>query len=138
MFGCCCANKKALKNKEQQKSGGEKNGETKEAAIEPVLGNDKNNSPIKTPSDAPMSPLSELSGGGDGLIISKNEKNNDKSNSSSEEGNNNLGGLIMSDGLVGESYSYINHTLHINIHFHISLISSRMLQNGKNYFIRRN
>lgn len=101
MFGCCCANKKALKNKEQQKNADAR------VVVEVAEGeNDGKKSPLETPqkiissaTDAPMSPVSDMSGGG----VMRHE-NNDKSNSSSsEEGNNNLSGLIMSDGLVGES-----------------------------------
>lgn len=92
MFGCCCANKKALKNKEQ------KNGETKPITTVVMNENDNLNSeksPKKDgPISSPMSPISELS-------EATRNGNNDKSNSS-EEGNN-LSGLIMSDGLVGES-----------------------------------
>lgn len=111
MFGCCCANKKALKNKEL-KNGEQKNGETKAATGETLDNNNSSKSPQKNTSatDAtvaavivsPKSPLSNSS---------RSEITNGKS-SGSEEGNNNLGGLIMSDGLVGESCSHI--AKHIN------------------------
>lgn len=104
MFGCCCANKKALKNKEQQKN-------VSDTRVVEVEGeNDGKKSPLESPrmvasaaTDAPipipMSPKSETSEG----VITARLDNNDKS--SSEEGNNNLSGLIISDGLVGESCS---------------------------------
>lgn len=97
MFGCCCANKKALKNKEQ------KNEETKPITTVVMVENDNVNSdnlksPAKVASDAPLiiSPMSPLS-----------ESSENTRNGSSEEGNN-LSGLIMSDGLVGESCSYVH------------------------------
>lgn len=122
MFGCCCANKKALKNKEQ------KNGETKPITTVVMVENDTINpekSPIKSPETlitSPMSPLSESSG----VMMTRNG-NNDKSNSS-EEGNN-LSGLIMSDGLVGEScycsYMYIlNHVYYFHGIKNVPLFSS--------------
>lgn len=90
MFGCCCANKKALKHKEQQKN----------VDSRKVDENDSKKSPLESPkmisasvADAAISsPKSELSES----VTTKNDKSN-----SSEEGNNKLSGLIMSDGLVG-------------------------------------
>lgn len=101
MFGCCCANKKALKIKEQQKNA--------DARVVVVEGeNDNKKSPLESPkmistvTDAaigsPMSPASDMS---EGVAMTRHE-NNDKSNSSDEA--NNLSGLIISDGLVGESF----------------------------------
>jgi hypothetical protein len=100
MFGCCCANKKALKNKEQQKN--EKNADARVVDEVAEGENTGKKSPLESPqkimssaADAPMSPVSETS--------ESTTRHNDKS-SSSEEGNNKLNGLIMSDGLVGESW----------------------------------
>lgn len=94
MFGCCCANKKALKNKEQQQKNAASVEAQKTQIEQVVMGdNDSNVNTSKSPINTPMSPISDSSAG---VAL----KSNDKSNSS-EEGNN-LSGLIMSDGLVGE------------------------------------
>lgn len=99
MFSCCCVNKKALK-KEQQLKDEEKekrliedkdkaNGKSDEENYNNNLTKSSQKifkTSVATDVSQPISPLSE--------------QRNDKSNSS-EEGN--LSGLIMSDGLVGET-----------------------------------
>jgi hypothetical protein len=91
MFGCCCVNKKALKKEQQLKS--EKAADEEKASSNEKEGDGNRNLkkfPQKasaTDASSPMSPVSE----------GKNDKSN-----SSEEGNN-LSGLIMTDGLVGET-----------------------------------
>lgn len=91
MFGCCCVNKKALKKEQQKAAAAAKDpnsagdGARKEAEVKK---NDK--SDLK----APPRPAKAT----DAASL-KSPTAHDKSNSSDDD--NNLGGLIMSDGLVG-------------------------------------